>query len=58
VEWVVFALMFLAIVWAVGALWGRGVRRVAAPQRAPNRLNEQGLPRGVTRSDHRRNDEE
>ncbi len=53
--WIVFALMFLLVLWAVGSIWGRG--RVA-PQRAPERLNSQGLPRGVTRRDHRNNDEE
>jgi hypothetical protein len=52
VNWILMALFVLAIVWGVSALWS------PARRRATNRLNNQGLPREVTREDHRNNDEE
>ncbi|MFZ5817379.1 MAG: hypothetical protein ACOY93_19110 [Bacillota bacterium] len=39
------------------AIVGLGMVRAPA-RRAPNRLNNQGWPRGVTRESHERNDEE
>lgn len=52
-NWVLFALVFLGMLWAISLLWSPR-RRV----KAVNRLNNDGWPRGVTRDDHRRNDEE
>lgn len=49
--WLMFAILFLVAFWGIGAMRTRG-------ERARPRLNNQGLPQGATRDDHRRNDEE
>lgn len=50
-NWLLFGLLAVAFIWWVGTLGARG-------ERAPNRLNNQGLPRPYTREDHRYKDEE
>jgi hypothetical protein len=49
--------LILVGVLAFAAIWWLGSTG-AGSKRAPNVLNNQGLPRGYTREDHRRNDEE
>jgi hypothetical protein len=51
-NWILMVLLAVVIIWGLSALWS------PARRRAPNRLNSQGLPQGVTRDDHRQNDEE
>lgn len=51
-NWILFALVFLGVIYAVSLLWS------PKRQKAVNRLNNQGLPRETTRADHRYNDEE
>lgn len=49
--WLLFALLFLFIIWGIGTMKARG-------DRARNVLNRDGWPRPFDRADHRRNDEE
>ncbi|HYG60125.1 MAG TPA: hypothetical protein VD902_18820 [Symbiobacteriaceae bacterium] len=51
-NWILVGLVILAVVWAVGAMWA------PASRKAPDVMNEEGLPGDFTRADHRRNDEE
>lgn len=50
-NWLLFGLLAVAFLWWVSAVRSKGGR-------APNRLNNQGLPRGYTREGHEQNDEE
>lgn len=50
IVWAFLALILFAIFWGMGAARER--------RRAENRLNNQGLPKPVSRDDHRYNDEE
>lgn len=51
-NWILFGIIAIAVIWVIGAL------RSPERAKAPNVLNNQGLPQGFTRADHRRNDEE